>query len=93
MSVCRSICEANGWATLYHYTQPTLGELILKSGLRMSTQGQGDGGVYLSLLGPASFHVRLVVTPLSFYDFKTFVIFALYPISFGCFFLYQFRFL
>ena len=57
MSACRSICAANGWATLYHYTQLALGELILNSGLRMSTQGQGDGGVYLSLLGPASFQV------------------------------------
>jgi hypothetical protein len=57
MSACRSICAANGWVTLFHYTQPALGELILKSGLRMSTQGQGDGGVYLSLLGPASFQV------------------------------------
>ncbi len=57
MSACRSICTANGWVPLYHYTMPALGELILNSGLRMSTQGQGDGGVYLSLLGPASFQV------------------------------------
>jgi hypothetical protein len=57
MSACRSICAANGWVPLYHYTMPALGELILNSGLRMSTQGQGDGGVYLSLLGTASFQV------------------------------------
>jgi len=57
MSACRSICTANGWVPLYHYTIPALGQLILDSGLRMSTQGQGDGGVYLSLLGPASFQV------------------------------------
>ena len=71
MSACRSTCAANGWATLYHYTQPALGELILKSGLRMSTQGQGDGGVYLSLLGPASFKV------LYFDSFKLYSIYII----------------
>eukprot|EP00615_Pteridomonas_danica_P004176 CAMPEP_0114340100 /NCGR_PEP_ID=MMETSP0101-20121206/8156_1 /TAXON_ID=38822 ORGANISM="Pteridomonas danica, Strain PT" /NCGR_SAMPLE_ID=MMETSP0101 /ASSEMBLY_ACC=CAM_ASM_000211 /LENGTH=825 /DNA_ID=CAMNT_0001473259 /DNA_START=811 /DNA_END=3285 /DNA_ORIENTATION=+ len=40
---------------LYHYTNPKIADLILESGLRMSTQGQGDGGVYFSLLGPASY--------------------------------------
>jgi hypothetical protein len=40
---------------LYHYTSPSVASLILKGGLRMSTQGQGDGGVYFSLKGPASY--------------------------------------
>jgi hypothetical protein len=39
----------------YHYTSPFLGPSILATGLRMSTQGQGDGGVYLSTRGPASY--------------------------------------
>ena len=71
MSECRSICAANGWVPLYHYTMPALGELILNSGLRMSTQGQGDGGVYLSLLGPASFKV------LHFDSFKFYFIYII----------------
>jgi len=40
---------------LYHYTSPEAARLILKGGLRMSTQGQGDGGVYVSTQGPASY--------------------------------------
>jgi hypothetical protein len=40
---------------LYHYTNPQFGKSILRTGLRMSTQGQGDGGVYFSLKGPASY--------------------------------------
>ena len=30
---------------------------IIKGGLRMSTQGQGDGGVYFSTLGPSSYEL------------------------------------
>ena len=62
MSACRNFCTTNGWVPLYHYTMPALGQLILDSGLRMSTQGQGDGGVYFSLLGPASFQVEILVS-------------------------------
>jgi hypothetical protein len=40
---------------LYHYTAPKVASMILQSGLRMSTQGQGDGGVYVSTQGPASY--------------------------------------
>eukprot|EP00615_Pteridomonas_danica_P006247 CAMPEP_0114341470 /NCGR_PEP_ID=MMETSP0101-20121206/9069_1 /TAXON_ID=38822 ORGANISM="Pteridomonas danica, Strain PT" /NCGR_SAMPLE_ID=MMETSP0101 /ASSEMBLY_ACC=CAM_ASM_000211 /LENGTH=693 /DNA_ID=CAMNT_0001475085 /DNA_START=3333 /DNA_END=5414 /DNA_ORIENTATION=+ len=40
---------------LYHYTSPDVIPLILKTGLRMSTQGQGDGGVYFSTRGPISY--------------------------------------
>jgi hypothetical protein len=40
---------------LYHFTQSKTVSLIMRNGLRMSTQGQGDGGVYFSTLGPASF--------------------------------------
>jgi hypothetical protein len=47
---------------LYHYTSPNVASLILKGGLRMSTQGQGDGGVYFSLKGPASYGYGLDVT-------------------------------
>ena len=40
---------------LYHYTNPRLIKMILKTGLRMSTQGQGDGGLYFSILGLGSY--------------------------------------
>jgi len=42
---------------LYHFTQSSVLNLILRNGVRMSTQGQGDGGVYFSTLGPASFGI------------------------------------
>ena len=45
----------NGYVPLYHYTQPSVVPMIAKGGLRMSTQGQGDGGVYFSTLGPCSY--------------------------------------
>ena len=37
------------------YTSLSLAPLILSGGLRMSTQGQGDGGVYFSTLSPVSY--------------------------------------
>eukprot|EP00615_Pteridomonas_danica_P010366 CAMPEP_0114339354 /NCGR_PEP_ID=MMETSP0101-20121206/7684_1 /TAXON_ID=38822 ORGANISM="Pteridomonas danica, Strain PT" /NCGR_SAMPLE_ID=MMETSP0101 /ASSEMBLY_ACC=CAM_ASM_000211 /LENGTH=636 /DNA_ID=CAMNT_0001472315 /DNA_START=238 /DNA_END=2148 /DNA_ORIENTATION=+ len=40
---------------LFHYTSLQFSSLISKSGLRMSSQGQGDGGVYFSTKGPASY--------------------------------------
>ena len=42
---------------LFHYTAPSVVDLMIKHGLRMSTQGQGDGGVYFSTLGPASYKI------------------------------------
>ena len=42
---------------LFHYTAPSVLSLVIKNGLRMSTQGQGDGGVYFSVLGPASYKI------------------------------------
>ena len=42
---------------LFHYTATSVVDLIIKNGLRMSTQGQGDGGVYFSTLGPASYKI------------------------------------
>eukprot|EP00613_Pedinella_sp_CCMP2098_P082229 CAMPEP_0171992938 /NCGR_PEP_ID=MMETSP0993-20121228/278194_1 /TAXON_ID=483369 /ORGANISM="non described non described, Strain CCMP2098" /LENGTH=708 /DNA_ID=CAMNT_0012645989 /DNA_START=729 /DNA_END=2856 /DNA_ORIENTATION=+ len=55
MSSLRKVCKDNGLQLVYHYTQTTLCSLILKMGFRMSTQGQGDGGVYFSTLGPATY--------------------------------------
>jgi hypothetical protein len=46
-----------GLIPLYHYTSPSVAPLILNSGLRMSTQGQGDGGVYVTTQGPASYGI------------------------------------
>ena len=48
MEKIRSKCEAMGWVPLYHYTVPAVAPFILEGGFRMSTQGQGDGGVYFS---------------------------------------------
>jgi hypothetical protein len=55
MAHIRKVCEQHNLIPLYHYTDPKFAPLILRSGLRMSTQGQGDGGVYVSTLGPASY--------------------------------------
>jgi len=54
MARVRLRCSAKGLVPLFHYTSPEAGALILTRGLRMSTQGQGDGGVYLSTRGPCS---------------------------------------
>jgi hypothetical protein len=55
MKQIRSDAEESKLIPLYHYTSPGIAPLILKGGLRMSTQGQGDGGVYVSTQGPASY--------------------------------------
>jgi len=48
MEKIRSKCDEMGWVPLYHYTMPAVAPFILGGGFRMSTQGQGDGGVYFS---------------------------------------------
>jgi hypothetical protein len=46
----------NNLIPMFHYTSSNVAEMILQGGLRMSTQGQGDGGgVYFSTFGPASY--------------------------------------
>ena len=55
MKAVRLVCKKHGLVPLYHYTAPPLVSMILKDGFRVSTQGQGDGGVYFSALGPASY--------------------------------------
>ena len=55
MAAVRQVCDEEGAVPLYHYTSPESARFIVSSGLRMSTQGQGDGGVYFSTLGPASY--------------------------------------
>jgi hypothetical protein len=57
MSEIRTKCDADGLVPLYHYTMPAIAPMILKGGFRMSTQGQGDGGVYFSTLGPSSYEL------------------------------------
>ena len=52
MADIRARYDANGWVAVYHYTAPFLGPLIAETGFRMSTQGQGDGGVYFPPAGP-----------------------------------------
>ena len=61
MKRIRQTCSDNGWVPLYHYTSPAVGNLIRNGGFRMSTQGQGDGGVYFSTLGPASYNLGSVL--------------------------------
>jgi hypothetical protein len=55
MRAIRQRAQAEGLVPLFHYTNPAIASLILSSGLRMSTQGQGDGGVYFSTLSPVSY--------------------------------------
>ena len=57
MGAARAACEEHGLAPVFHYTHPALAPLILSGGFRMSTQGQGDGGVYFSTLSPASYEL------------------------------------
>mmetsp|Transcript_10257 Transcript_10257/g.13387 ORF Transcript_10257/g.13387 Transcript_10257/m.13387 type:complete len:593 (+) Transcript_10257:165-1943(+) len=55
MRKVRTIATSMKLKPLYHFTQTSVVPLILKGGMRMSTQGQGDGGVYFSTLGPCSY--------------------------------------
>ena len=57
MTDVRETCQRCKLVPLYHFTSPPVAPSILKGGLRMSTQGQGDGGVYFSTLGPASYNL------------------------------------
>jgi len=57
MDAVREHCDRNKLIPLFHYTDPKFASLILQSGLRMSSQGQGDGGVYVSTQGPASYGI------------------------------------
>jgi hypothetical protein len=57
MSQIRSICENEGTVPVYHYTNAAAAPFIFERGFRMSTQGQGDGGVYFSTLGPATYGI------------------------------------
>lgn len=53
MATIRNTASKHDWVPLYHYTNPMLASSIAKTGFRMSTQGQGDGGVYFSMQGPS----------------------------------------
>jgi hypothetical protein len=55
MTYIRKEATKKGLVPLYHYTSPVVAPMIMSGGLRMSTQGQGDGGVYVSTQGPASY--------------------------------------
>ena len=55
MKEVREIARKNNLIPLYHYTSPNIISLIIEGGMRMSTQGQGDGGVYFSTRGPLSY--------------------------------------
>jgi hypothetical protein len=67
MSQLRETCRTKGFELVYHYTNPKLAPLILKTGFRMSTQGQGDGGKHL-VKHTLHFKVTLYIIPLSFYS-------------------------
>jgi hypothetical protein len=55
MKLVREKAHKNNLVPLFHYTSLSVLPLILEGGLRMSTQGQGDGGVYFSLKSPLSY--------------------------------------
>jgi hypothetical protein len=60
MKRIRSVCAANHWAVVYHYTNPTLAKVILRTGLRMSTQGQGGMECCVLPLQPTHSYLVLV---------------------------------
>eukprot|EP00615_Pteridomonas_danica_P008502 CAMPEP_0114354352 /NCGR_PEP_ID=MMETSP0101-20121206/19394_1 /TAXON_ID=38822 ORGANISM="Pteridomonas danica, Strain PT" /NCGR_SAMPLE_ID=MMETSP0101 /ASSEMBLY_ACC=CAM_ASM_000211 /LENGTH=376 /DNA_ID=CAMNT_0001495735 /DNA_START=320 /DNA_END=1451 /DNA_ORIENTATION=- len=55
MSQVRTHCAELGLIPVYHYTCMEVSSLIIKGGFKMATNGQGDGGVYFSTYGPASY--------------------------------------
>mmetsp|Transcript_49770 Transcript_49770/g.63767 ORF Transcript_49770/g.63767 Transcript_49770/m.63767 type:complete len:403 (-) Transcript_49770:181-1389(-) len=55
MNKIRTSCAHSELVTLFHYTQPSVVRYLIQGGLRMSTQGQGDGGVYFSTMSPSSY--------------------------------------
>jgi hypothetical protein len=57
MNQIREDCNVQGLLPLYHYTNAAAAPFIFEHGFRMSTQGQGDGGVYFSTLGPATYGI------------------------------------
>ena len=57
MEAIRKEAEENGEVVLFHFTNEVSAGFIVKTGLRMSTQGQGDGGVYFITMGPLSFQL------------------------------------
>ena len=55
MEAIRVEAERNEEVVVFHFTNGVSAGFIVKTGLRMSTQGQGDGGVYFITMGPISF--------------------------------------
>ena len=55
MDAIRREAEKKGEVVIFHFTNRVSAGFIVKTGLRMSTQGQGDGGVYFITMGPISF--------------------------------------
>ena len=62
----RSFCKINSLVPLYYYTTQEDGKQALEKGLSMSTQNQGESGVYFSLHGPTFFQVDVVINPTVF---------------------------
>jgi hypothetical protein len=60
MTQVRGRCRALGLTPMYHFTSPASAAFIMQDGFRMSTQGQGDGGVYFSILGPGCYDIGSV---------------------------------
>jgi hypothetical protein len=55
MFEARRLCVEHDLVCCYHYTSEASALFIMEGGFRMSRHGQGDGGVYFSTLGPASY--------------------------------------
>ena len=60
MDEARRMCSECDLVCCYHYTSKASLQFILDGGFRMSTSGQGDGGVYFSTMGPASYGLGTV---------------------------------
>jgi hypothetical protein len=60
MAEARRVCSECELVCCYHYTSEAALQFILDGGFRMSSNGQGDGGVYFSTMGPSSYGLGTV---------------------------------
>jgi len=81
MAAVREACRREGTVPLYHYTMKAIAPFIQRGGFRMSTQGQGDGGVYFSTLGPSSY---ALCAPLPVPPFRGHVLLGVRAVSVSC---------
>jgi hypothetical protein len=65
MARIRETCDNRGWEVVYHYTNRLSAGFILKTGMRMSTQGQGGQQMLVLktfIVGASSFQCSILIT-------------------------------